>query len=154
MAGGRWDGGRRREAWWNGPEATGAGRTATVTATAAAGRVPGFPGGAGRPGLLAGQREQRIALGAGEAARGLVAHEEHDKEAREQQAKKQGNRYDGHAWYVWRVLSVFSPQQASPIVRDTTHGLSGTRLVPQALPRREPEIKILSDGRPCSCQRK
>ena len=53
--------------------------------------------------LFVRQGEERVALGAAEAA-ALRVREKGDEEAREQQAEENGDRDDGHAWICHRNL--------------------------------------------------
>lgn len=61
-------------------------------------RLPGgdrWVGGQGNHArLLVGQREKRIALGTGAAAAQLLTSEQADKEAGEDEAEENGDRYD------------------------------------------------------------
>ena len=57
------------------------------------------------------QWQQRVALGAGEAAAPVLAGKEHDEGAREEQAEEKGDRDDGHAWNVVPPTIVFSGLQ-------------------------------------------
>ena len=52
----------------------------------------------GEPRRFIGQREERVALGAGKPAAALFAREERGKSAGKQQTEEDGDRYDGHAW--------------------------------------------------------
>ena len=54
----------------------------------------------GQTGRFIGQREQRIALGAGKPLMALLAHKQPDENADEQQTEEDCDWYDGHAWNV------------------------------------------------------
>jgi hypothetical protein len=79
------------------PEATGAGGAAAITAAAFI--VLGCVGARWRvrqAGGLVGKWEQRIALGAAQAAAGLLAQEKRDETENEAKTDREGEGNDGH----------------------------------------------------------
>ncbi len=62
----------------------------------------------GQSGRLIGERQQRVALGAGKAAAALFAGKERGEPAGQKQTEEEGDRYDGHAWNAcpeYRLIS-------------------------------------------------
>ena len=73
------------------------------------GPVQFFGRGDGKAGGFIGEREQRVALGAGKPAAALFAGKKYRETSGQKQTEEDCDRYDGHAWNVWNEYRTNPP---------------------------------------------